>query len=44
MNADKAKYGPDGQLKNGIFEEHFKDGTLSFVGAYSRGEKTGEWK
>ena len=30
-------------MKNGLFEEHFKDGTLSSVGEYIEGEKTGEW-
>jgi antitoxin component YwqK of YwqJK toxin-antitoxin module len=39
-----SKYGADGQLKNGVFKEYFKDGTLSCVGEYSNGEKIGEWK
>ena len=33
MKVDKSKYDSNGQLKNGIFREHFKDGTLSCVGA-----------
>ena len=33
-----------GGAKNGIVEEHFKDGTLASVGEFRDGEKTGEWK
>src|SRR5216117_3957841 len=44
MKMDKRKYDADGQLKNGVFKEHFKDGTVSCVGKYSNGEKVGQWK
>jgi len=40
---DTRKSKANGLLKNGLFEEHFKDGTLSSVGEYIEGEKTGEW-
>ena len=41
MKMDKNKYDSKGQLKNGLFKEYFKDGTLSCVGEYLNGEKTG---
>ncbi len=41
---DKSKYHADGKLKNGVFKEFFKDGTLACVGKYRSGEKVGEWK
>lgn len=41
MKRDKNKYDSKGQLKNGLFKEYFKDGTLSCVGEYLNGEKTG---
>jgi hypothetical protein len=44
MTMDKNKFDADSKLKNGIFKEHFKDGTLSCIGEYSNGEKVGEWK
>jgi antitoxin component YwqK of YwqJK toxin-antitoxin module len=44
MKMDKGKYDAGGKLKNGIFKEHFKDGTLSCIGEYSNSEKVGEWK
>ena len=44
MNGDKSKCDADGQLKNGIFKEFFKDGALSCVGKYRNGEKIGEWR
>jgi hypothetical protein len=44
MKLDTSKYDSKGQLKNGLFKEYFKDGTLSCVGKYINGEKTGEWK
>ncbi len=44
MKMDKSKYDADGELKNGVFKEYFKDGTLSCVGKYRNGEKVGEWK
>ena len=44
MKRDKNKYDSKGQLKNGLFKEYFKDGTLSCVGEYLNGEKTGEWE
>ncbi len=44
VKIDDSKYDSSGQLKNGLFEEHFKDGTLSCVGEYINGEKAGEWK
>jgi len=44
MKSDKSRYDASGQLKNGLFKEHFKDGSLSCVGKYKDGEKTGEWK
>jgi hypothetical protein len=44
MKMDKSKYDSNGKLKNGLFKEHLKDGTLPCVGKYSKGEKTGEWK
>ena len=40
---DTRKSKANGLLKKGLFEEHFKDGTLSSVGEYIEGEKTGEW-
>jgi antitoxin component YwqK of YwqJK toxin-antitoxin module len=44
MKLDKSEHGRDGEFKNGVFEEQFKDGTLASVGEYVNGEKTGEWK
>jgi len=44
MKTDKSKYDADRRLKNGIFKEYFKDGTLSCVGECRNGEKVGEWK
>lgn len=41
---DQTKFDADGRLKNGVFKEFFKDGTLSSVGEYSEGEKVGEWR
>ncbi len=44
MKIDKSQHDTRGQLKNGILKEHFKNGTLSCIGEYTIGEKTGEWK
>jgi hypothetical protein len=44
LKIDKDKYDNDGRLKNGVYKEYFKDGTLSCAGKYSHGEKAGQWK
>lgn len=44
MKLDQSKYDETGQLKNGRFDEHFKDGSLSCLGAYLDGEKDREWQ
>ena len=38
MKIDKNKRDAGGKLKNGMFKEHFKDGTLSCTGKYRNGE------
>ena len=40
---DHSKFDNNGQLKNGLFNTFFKDGSLSTVGEYVDGRKTGEW-
>jgi antitoxin component YwqK of YwqJK toxin-antitoxin module len=44
MKLDQSKLDAAGNLKNGRFEEHFKDGALASAGDYRDGEKTGTWK
>ena len=44
MQVDKFKHDSDGKLKNGVYKEYFKDGTLSCEGKYRRGERVGEWR
>lgn len=44
MKADQSKRDTDGKLKNGVFKEHYRDGTLSCVGKYCDGTKVGGWK
>src|SRR2546422_5730503 len=39
MKADQSKHDADGKLKNGVFKEHYKDGTLACVKKYRNGEK-----
>jgi antitoxin component YwqK of YwqJK toxin-antitoxin module len=43
VNNDQGKYDSDGRLRNGPYEERFKDGSLACTGEYLDGEKTGEW-
>ncbi len=31
-------------MKEGVFKQYFKDGTVSCVGEYVNGERSGEWK
>ncbi len=42
MKIENAKYDSNGQLKNGVFKEYFKDESLSCVGEYVNSEKDGE--
>jgi antitoxin component YwqK of YwqJK toxin-antitoxin module len=44
MKLNQIEHDADGKLKNGVFKEFFKDGTLACVGKYRNGEKAGEWK
>jgi len=44
MKTDQSQHDADGKLKNGVFKEYFKDGTLACVGKNRNGEKIGEWK
>jgi hypothetical protein len=44
MKTKPGKRGADGKLKNGVFKEHFKDGSLACAGQYLDGEKAGVWK
>jgi antitoxin component YwqK of YwqJK toxin-antitoxin module len=44
MKLDKSKVGPDVKLKNGVFKEFFKDGSLACVGKFKNGGKVGLWK
>lgn len=44
MRANANKHDADGQPKNGVFKEHYKDGTLACAGKYRNGEKVGVWK
>lgn len=41
---DASRYDENRQLKNGVIETYFKDGTLSTLGTYVDGEKDGEWQ
>ncbi len=38
MKSSKSQNYAGGQLRNGIFKEFFKDGTLSCAGRYRNGE------
>ena len=44
MKIDNSKLDADGNLKNGLFQEHFKDGALASEGEFRAGERTGLWK
>ena len=44
MKTDKSKYDKDGNLKNGLFKEYFRDGSIACEGQHRNGNKTGEWK
>jgi hypothetical protein len=43
MHSETSTHDSAGYLKNGIVSEHFADGSLSSVGEYVNGHKTGEW-
>src|SRR4029077_10418111 len=38
MKLNQIEHDADGKLKNGVFKEFFKDGTLACVGKYRKGE------
>ena len=42
INMNHKNNTPD-ELKNGIHQEYFKDGTVACEGAYQQNKKTGEW-
>jgi uncharacterized glyoxalase superfamily protein PhnB len=44
MKPDNSKLDADGKLKNGVFRESYKDGTLACVGKYRNGGKAGVWR
>ncbi|MBI3414341.1 MAG: hypothetical protein HY043_03315 [Verrucomicrobia bacterium] len=44
MKTVTSKHNTDGKLKNGLFKEHYKGGSLACVGKYRSGEKIGVWK
>jgi antitoxin component YwqK of YwqJK toxin-antitoxin module len=44
MKMNNSKFDKNGELKNGIQKEYFKNGSVSCEGAFINGERTGEWK
>jgi len=40
MKMDESRFDAEGNLKQGIFEDRFKSGSISCVGEYKDGEKT----
>ena len=44
MKMDNSKFDNNGELKNGIYKQYFKDGSVSCEGEFKDGERTGEWK
>ncbi|HAN17906.1 MAG: hypothetical protein A2X13_10670 [Bacteroidetes bacterium GWC2_33_15] len=44
MKFDNSKFDKNGELKNGHFQEFFKNGAIACEGDYKDGERTGEWK
>jgi antitoxin component YwqK of YwqJK toxin-antitoxin module len=44
MKMDNNKFDKNGELKNGVHKEYFKDGSVSCEGEFKDGERTGQWK
>ena len=44
MKIDNSKFNKDGELKNGVHQEYFKDGSVSCEGEFKDDEWTGKWK